>query len=72
MKLLLPSLLLRVSAGAFLFLPTSDTLRLCLRMIGKNQLEFFAYHFFASQDVEIVLGEAVGLVPDVLQQLAGG
>jgi len=35
-------------------------------------LGFLVEHFLASQDVEIVLGEAVGLVPDVLQQLAGG
>ncbi len=30
----------------------------------------FAYNFFGSQDVMVVLGEAVGFVPDVLQQLA--
>ncbi len=40
-------------------------------MIGKNQLMIFAYHFFASQDVVIVLGEAVGFIPDILQKLAG-
>ncbi len=32
-------------------------------MIGKSRLTFFAYHFFVSQDVVVVLGEAVGLVP---------
>jgi len=32
-------------------------------MIGKNRLTIFAYHFFAPQDVVVVLGEAVGLVP---------
>jgi hypothetical protein len=35
-------------------------------------LRFFAYHFFGSQDVVVVLGEAVCFIPDVLQELAGG
>jgi len=30
----------------------------------------FAYYCFAPQDVVVMLSEAVGLVPDVLQQLA--
>ena len=32
-------------------------------MIGKNQLTIFACHFFVSQDVVVVLSEAVGFVP---------
>ncbi|MHC4693832.1 MAG: hypothetical protein ACYS67_13905 [Planctomycetota bacterium] len=39
-------------------------------MIGKNRLTVFAYYCFASQDVVVVLGKAVGFIPDVLQQLA--
>jgi hypothetical protein len=32
-------------------------------MLGKSRLMIFAYHFFVSKDVVVVLGEAVGLVP---------
>gem|GEM_PF-4390166 len=39
-------------------------------MTGKNQLTIFACHFFVSQDVVVVLSEAVGFVPDILQKLA--
>jgi len=40
-------------------------------MTVKNHLTIFACHFFVSQDVVVVLGEAVGFVPDILQKLAG-
>ena len=45
-------------------------LGICFRMTGKNQLTIFACHFFVSQDVVVVLSEAVGFVPDILQKLA--
>jgi len=38
----------------------------------QSRSEFFVEQFLASQDVVVVLGEAVGLIPDVLEQLAGG